>query len=93
MIRGSGSFALTRLGRVGLVAGLCLGAAMGAAWAVPPDPQRAFEAQTCAQAQSRLIEARNGNPLISAEEMHQVVLKAHAQVARLCLTKPPRASD
>ena len=58
------------------------------ALALPPNPERPVEARTCVEARARLAEARAGNPLISAEEMVQVVARAEAQVARLCGPEP-----
>ena len=71
-------------------AACCLAPCVAAApaQALPPDPERPFEARTCAEARARLAEARAGNPLISAEEMAQVVARAEAQVARLCGPEP-----
>ena len=61
-----------------------LAVAFSAAWAVPPDPQRAFTAQNCAAALVRLTEAQTGSPLISAAESHDVQTQARLQAARLC---------
>lgn len=61
--------------------------------ALPPDPQRPFTALTCDAALVRLAEAKAGNPLISAAEMAQVVIQAHAQAQRLCAATPERLTD
>lgn len=52
--------------------------------ALPPDPERAFVAETCDAALARLHEAEAGSPLISAVEMATVVSRAQAQAVRLC---------
>ena len=52
--------------------------------ALPPDPQRAFEADNCAGARVRYSEALAGSPLISPEENADAVDQAAAEVARLC---------
>jgi hypothetical protein len=67
-----------------LVAGLTMSSLAGAALALPPNPQRAFEAQTCAEAQARHAEAEAGSPLISQAENAAVLAQAVAQMRRLC---------
>lgn len=67
-----------------LMAGLAMSSLAGAALALPPDPQRAFEAQTCAEAQARHAEAEAGSPLISQAENAAVLAQAVAQMRRLC---------
>lgn len=54
------------------------------AQAVPPDPQRPFDAKSCKEALMRLEEAQQGSPLISPEENREVLRKAVEQVLRLC---------
>ena len=54
------------------------------AQALPPDPQRAFEAQSCAEAQIRYREAVRGSPLISPAEATTALRRAALQLARLC---------
>lgn len=56
----------------------------GPVMAVPPDPQRPFEALDCPSALARLTEALTGNPLISAKEAADVLGLARAQAQRLC---------
>lgn len=62
------------------IAGVCASPLM----ALPPDPQRPFVAQDCPTALARLDEANLGNPLLSPNEMTQVVARARAQARRLC---------
>lgn len=54
------------------------------AFALPPDPMRPLEAETCDVAQARLAEARLGSPLVSAETNAEIVVEAEARVERLC---------
>lgn len=61
-----------------------LAATAAPSFALPPDPERPFEAKTCAQALARLTEARSGNPLISAPDMEKVVRLAEKQAQDLC---------
>lgn len=59
-------------------------AAATPALAVPADPNRPLASQTCEVAQTRLEQAQDGSPLISAEEQAQVLRTARADVVRLC---------
>lgn len=52
--------------------------------AVPADPNRPLASQTCDVAQTRLEQAQDGSPLISADEQAQVLRTARADVIRLC---------
>lgn len=74
---------LTVIVCVTLVAGLRLVPVQ----ALPPDPQRPFVAQTCAEAMARHAEALAGSSLISQAENAAVLVLAGAQVARLCEPK------
>lgn len=69
-----------RLVYVGALSGLLAGMAV----AMPADPTRPLEAQSCSVAQARLTEARMGSPLLSADERAHVLRVALADVARLC---------
>lgn len=60
------------------------GSVTSMAQAVPPDPQRPFDAKNCKEALMRLKEAQQGSPLISPEENMEVLRKAVEQVLRLC---------
>ncbi|MBY4892750.1 hypothetical protein KUL25_08235 [Rhodobacteraceae bacterium N5(2021)] len=61
-----------------------MSALAGPALAVPADPNRPLAAQTCAEAQARLDEAREGSPLLSPEEQAEVLRTALADAERLC---------
>jgi len=53
-------------------------------FAIPPDPQRPFEGTTCAEAKLRFCEALAGSPLISPQEMKEVMARAREWTERLC---------
>ncbi|MGJ8616224.1 MAG: hypothetical protein ACSHWS_05240 [Sulfitobacter sp.] len=53
-------------------------------FAMPTDPQRPFEGSSCADAKMRFREALTGSPLISKEEMKDVVARAREWTERLC---------
>ena len=63
--------------------------AAGAALALPPDPQRSFEAKTCEAAKARYHEAQAGSPLVSEAENAKVLAQAEAQVRKLCDVEVP----
>lgn len=72
-----------------VAAGMLLALVIGgvfpmAASAMPPDPQRPFQATTCDGAKARLEESLGGSSLISAEEMTEVIVTAGEWVTRLC---------
>ncbi|MGC1497939.1 MAG: hypothetical protein WA790_19195 [Sulfitobacter sp.] len=52
--------------------------------AMPVNPQRPYTATTCEAATDRLKEALAGNPLISKEEMADVLTLARDGARRLC---------
>jgi hypothetical protein len=58
------------------------------AMALPPDPERPLAAQTCAEAQARLEEARLGSPLVSEESNLRIQQMAEAYVVSLCNLDP-----
>lgn len=64
--------------------GLARGLSPAAGLALPPDPQRPFDARTCEEAMARYREAQAGSPLISDEENAEVLARARVQVYRLC---------
>jgi len=76
-----------------ILGGFGLSVTSFAAWALPPDPQRAFTAQSCDAALARLAEARTGSPLISAAELQDVQTQARQQAARLCGAGYDQMSD
>lgn len=67
-----------------LAAGLAVTWSCGVALALPPDPQRPFEARTCAEAKARHHETQAGSPLISQAENAAVLAQAVDQMLRLC---------
>jgi hypothetical protein len=69
---------------VAICIALVVGLGSGSVQALPPDPQRAFDAATCEEARVRHAEALAGSPLISQEENAEVLVLAEAQLARLC---------
>lgn len=54
--------------------------------ALPADPLRPFEAETCDEARARLHEARQASSLISDQENAEALRLAQEQVLRLCGT-------
>jgi hypothetical protein len=63
---------------------LLLGLPASPSFALPPDPQRPFDAKTCDEAKGRFAQALAGNPLISAEEAADMLALAQEQIRRLC---------
>jgi len=72
-----------------VLAVIALSGAVSSAAALPPDPMRPLEAETCDAAQARLAEARSGSPLVSAQTNAEILLEAEAQVERLCASPAP----
>lgn len=65
----------------------------GAALAVPADPARPLAMQTCAEAMTRLAEARVPSPLVSAEDQAVILQIAEADATRLCAPTPRHRPD
>jgi hypothetical protein len=68
----------------GVCGSLLAGLLSGPGLALPPDPQRPFDAMTCKAARIRYHEALTGSPLISANENADVLALAKAQLLQLC---------
>jgi len=52
--------------------------------ALPRNPERPFNEQTCAEARARYDEAMRGSPLISRKRISEVAEEARQSMIRLC---------
>ncbi len=80
-LKSSNSLTVSFLAKATFLIGLLSATSLSA---MPVNPQRPYTATTCEAATQRLEEALVGNPLISKEEMAEVLTVAREGSMRLC---------